>query len=360
MSKSTPLVSIVIPAYNAEKYILSTLISASQQTYNNIEIIIVNDGSVDNTELISRIFCNYDGRAFQIITENKGVASARNTGIECSNGEYIAFLDADDLWHPTKIERQMEALSARSSDWAAAYSYHRIINQNDLVMGSSSKGGARGSIFCRHINHKYVGNGSTLLVRRDAAISVGGFEPDYAARGIGGCEDLDFELKIAARYLVDFVPEWLVGYRTYPGNMSSNLLRMGQGMIAVIQQHLSANPDTPLAIRSAALAKAHAYGFVGFVRSRRFDLIFPSLQAMGFAPSILVRALFDMFASVIVPRLKAMWTALGPGRRPSRVQPPFYELQPREGPAPVSGGGFEARLLELCETADRVRQDQRL
>jgi hypothetical protein len=137
MSSMKDLISIIIPTYNAERFIGRTLGSALNQTFKDIEVIVVNDGSTDKTQFIVEDFVANDGRVRLFNTINRGVATARNFGIENARGAYVAFLDADDLWHPTKIERQFKALSAHVSDstWAGVYVFHRAIDDEDRVIG---------------------------------------------------------------------------------------------------------------------------------------------------------------------------------------------------------------------------------
>ncbi|MBX5135414.1 glycosyltransferase family 2 protein [Rhizobium lentis] len=276
-----PLVSVVIPAFNASAYIESTLRSALRQTYTALEIIVVNDGSTDDTAKLVRRIASTDPRIRLLSTLNRGVAAARNTGIEASLGRYVAFLDADDLWHRTKIEKQVNALDRLSSRWAAVYTLHCFINEDDEIIHGGSADCARGYIYARHLSFKYVGNGSALLVRRNVALEIGGFDSSYAAAGIGGCEDLDFELKLAARYFIEVVPERLVGYRKHPGSMSSNHLRMAKSALEVVRRSIAANPRLPrYAIRSAIDA-TQKYAFWELRRARKTYLslvtIWPTL-----------------------------------------------------------------------------------
>ncbi len=256
-----PLVSVVIPAFNASAYIERTLRSAVRQTYTALEIIVVNDGSTDDTAQLVEQIAMTDSRIRLLSTPNRGVAAARNTGIEASSGRFVAFLDADDLWHPTKIEKQVNALNRLSPRWAAVYVLHYIIDQDDEIIGLGGSKIARGYIYARHLNFKYIGNGSALLVRRDVALEIGGFDSSYAAAGIGGCEDVDFELRLAARYCMEVVPERLVGYRKYPGNMSSNYTRMAQGLLEVIKRSIAANPQLPRSAARSAIALTQKYAF---------------------------------------------------------------------------------------------------
>ncbi|MBX4905815.1 MULTISPECIES: glycosyltransferase family A protein [Rhizobium] len=272
------LVSVVIPAFNASIYIERTLRSALRQTYTVLEIIVVNDGSTDDTAKLVAQIAMSDSRIRLLSTPNRGVAAARNTGIEASSGRFVAFLDADDLWHRTKIEKQVNALNRLSSRWAAVYAQHCLINEDDEIIRPGTSHVARGYIYARHLSFKYVGNGSALLVRRNVALEIGGFDSSYAATGIGGCEDLDFELRLAARYCIEVVPEQLVGYRQHPGSMSSNHLRMGKGALEVVRRSLAANPHLPRYVVRSAIDATQKFAFWEFRQDRRTYL---SLVTIG-------------------------------------------------------------------------------
>ncbi len=127
-----------------------------------------------------------------------------------------------------------------------------MIDEDDWVIGNGYLQLARGAIFPSHMVHNHVGHGSGLLVRRAAALAVGGFDPSYVARGIGGCEDRDFQLRLLQRYKMDLVREYLIGYRIYPGNMSSNRKAMALSTLAVCET-FSTDPRLPQEIRSMAL-----------------------------------------------------------------------------------------------------------
>ncbi|MCR1808488.1 glycosyltransferase family 2 protein [Stenotrophomonas geniculata] len=117
MMEQKQLVSVVIPLYNTEKYIEETMQSILDQTYKNIEIVIVDDGSKDQSpSIVKNLAEKYLGQVKYVHQKNQGVSVARNTGIENASGEYIAFLDSDDLWHPTKIEKQVESMHKNEMD----------------------------------------------------------------------------------------------------------------------------------------------------------------------------------------------------------------------------------------------------
>jgi glycosyltransferase involved in cell wall biosynthesis len=269
------LISIVIPAYNAERFIGRTLSSALNQTFKDIEVIVINDGSTDKTQFIVENFAANDRRVRLFNTMNRGVAMARNFGIENARGTYVAFLDADDLWHPTKIEQQFKALSAYAADptWAGVYVFHRAIDEEDRVIDTRQVAmNCRGYVLARDLVLKFVGNGSSLLVRREAALAVGGFDPSYAEAGLGGSEDLDFELRLAARYRIEAVRSFLVGYRVYEGNMSSDRVRMAKSLVATIEQHIRRNPSMPPRIRRWGIANGYKFTYFALGHVREFRL----------------------------------------------------------------------------------------
>ena len=110
------LASIIIPAYNAERYISEAIESVINQTYTNWELIIVNDGSTDNTEKIAQSYAQKDSRITYITQENKGVSVARNIGYNASKGDYLGFLDADDYWLPDNLDEKINYFNLLSSE----------------------------------------------------------------------------------------------------------------------------------------------------------------------------------------------------------------------------------------------------
>ncbi|MEQ8965585.1 MAG: glycosyltransferase [Azospirillaceae bacterium] len=229
-----PFVSVVVPAYNAAATIAETLASASAQTYRHLEILVVDDGSRDATVEIVEAHRERDPRVVLLRKANGGVASARNLGIERARGAYVAPLDADDHWHPLKTERQVAALEAAGQDVAVAYSPYRRIDGQGRVIGRSPVYGCEGRVLFRHMGFNFVGNGSGMLVRRDPVVALGGYDASLRARGGEGCEDLLLQLKLAVDHRFVCVPDYLVGYRELPGNMSSDDARMSLAHLLVL------------------------------------------------------------------------------------------------------------------------------
>lgn len=276
-----PQVTVVVPAYNAERFILRTLLTAVGQTYPCLNILVVDDGSTDATRAIVEDLARSHPNLSLVTTPNAGVARARNVGTELAESEYVAYLDADDLWHPTKIAKQIAALAAHANDptWAASYVLYRRIDEVDMVVADGPSLTARGTFFGSHLVVNHVGNGSGLLVRRNAALQVGGFDPAYADRGIGGCEDHDFQLRLLSRYKLELVPEYLVGYRSHADAMSTNWTRMGQGQLAVIERHLT-DPRVGPELRELARQASQRYAMTRFLRGRDMPKAWSSMRIL--------------------------------------------------------------------------------
>jgi glycosyltransferase involved in cell wall biosynthesis len=238
-----PLVSVVIPAFNASSTLQQTLHSVSAQTYSNLEIIVVDDGSVDHTAVIARAYSETDLRVRLVQKPNGGVASARNAGTQASSAEFVAFIDADDLWHPTKIAKQMALLTANGNDMALVYAPFRRIDVAGMVLGSSRNHRVDGWVVNRHFYVNFIGNGSSILVRKHVLEEIGGYSSTLREASAQGCEDLLLQLRIALRYRFGTVPEYLVGYRQSPGNMSSDQERMFRSSLLALTMVLAECPN---------------------------------------------------------------------------------------------------------------------
>jgi glycosyltransferase involved in cell wall biosynthesis len=181
---SAELVSVVIPAHNAEDTIDETLRSVRSQTHHALEIIVVDDGSRDQTASIARRHCEIDLRVRLIDQANAGVAAARNTGWQAARSHLIAFVDADDLWAPTKIEQQLAALRRADDKVGLVYCWYSVIDSEGSVAGEPYRPCWRGDVLERSFLGNFVGNGSTALVRRQALIDANGFDSRLRGRTV--------------------------------------------------------------------------------------------------------------------------------------------------------------------------------
>ncbi len=326
---SLPLCTIVIPAYNAGVWIERTLQSVAQQTYPSLEVLVVDDGSADNTRILAEAMAAVDHRFRVLNIPNGGVANARNLGIREAHGEFVAFLDADDLWHPEKIALQMAAMEQLVDGVppGASYALMRSIDMEDRVTGTGNMLGSSGFMLARHLYFKPVGNGSSVLVRRGVALELGGYDPAWAARGIGGCEDLDFELKVAAKYPIVCVPQLLIGYRKSPGNMSSNQLKMARGYLGVVERHLKANPQVPEWVTPLVYASTLGWTLRLLIHGRHWLEALRHLARMfSYQPGRAVRSLLErLFHSELRRAIRFLRRKI---RRETPARPLFVELSP--------------------------------
>ena len=220
-----PRVAVIIPAYNAADTLEETLTSASAQTFRDLEIIVVSDGSTDATAAVVERVRHKDSRIRLIEQTNAGVAAARNAGIVASDSDFVAPLDADDLWHPDKLALQLARFDACPPKTGLVYNWYHPIDRRSHIVGPVATPVIEGFVLHRHLTWNFVGNGSTPLFRRDALTGLA-YDAGLAARNAGGCEDYLLQLQIAKNWHFACVPAHLTGYRQGPGRMSGQTLTM--------------------------------------------------------------------------------------------------------------------------------------
>jgi glycosyltransferase involved in cell wall biosynthesis len=226
MSGTSGLVSVIIPAFNAERHIAQTLESVLAQSYRRLEVIVVDDGSEDRTSDIARDFVRKDSRLKVLYQPNRGVAAARNRAIAESNGEFIAPIDADDQWCPSKVQRQVETLSNSPSIVGLVYVWSQRIDESNAVVGQCSGRHIEGSVYLPLLIGNFIGNSSAPLIRRECFEAVGGYDEAFWRCNAQGCEDWDIYLRIAERYRFSVIPDCLVRYRQTAGGMSADTEKM--------------------------------------------------------------------------------------------------------------------------------------
>ncbi len=210
-----PNVSVIIPAYNCARYLPSTIESVLKQTYRDLEIVVVDDGSTDGTEAVLQSF----GSSVRYLKGcHKGPAAARNHGIQASGGDYVAFLDADDWWLPEKLQQQLaefekdEAVGMVFSDVQVHFD-----DGTEIASFLSSRPLASGGyVFDQYIKSKFILT-STVIVRRSCLERVGLFDESMLS-----LEDCDLLLRLCYEYKVASVPSPLVHRRQRAGNLTSN------------------------------------------------------------------------------------------------------------------------------------------
>ncbi|AFY54576.1 glycosyl transferase [Rivularia sp. PCC 7116] len=215
------VVTIVLPAYNASEYLSETINSVLSQTFPDFELLVIDDGSTDNTTDIVRDFCQRDSRMRLISQKNQGVSVARNTGIKMAQGEFIAFIDSDDLWMPNKLAMHVQHLRANPN---LGLSYARV----EFMTFDGKPTGKYSNPRLVNISAKdlYEENAavtpSNAVISRTALEQVGGFDGE-----LSGAADAELFLRVKCHgWQVEGIDQVLVLYRTSLGGMSSQLYKM--------------------------------------------------------------------------------------------------------------------------------------
>ncbi len=230
----TKLVSIIIPAYNAQNYIQETIQSVINQTYSNWRLIIVNDGSKDDTEKIIRNKF-IDDRITYIYQENGGVSKARNNGIEKADGDYIAFLDADDVWLPENLKEKINALENNPNiDWIYSNMYESDPFLENLKLAPSGKDNDILNNLLLWEGEVIPGPSSNLVLRKKCLNTGIRFDPN-----ISTASDLDFCIQLARKFQSMILPEPLFIYRLLNQSMSRNISVMEHDCIYIYEKALS-------------------------------------------------------------------------------------------------------------------------
>lgn len=264
-SKGLPAVSVVIPAYNSAPFLRETIESVLGQTYSNLEIIVIDDGSTDDTE---RVMQTFGSRVSYVKQENQGVSAARNHGIKLARARYVAFLDSDDLWVPQKLAEQIPLLD-EDPEIGLVYSDWAVVSEHGVVQPSfhSERPAASGHVFNELVETGFILTSGTV-VRRSCLDEVGDFDESLSI-----VQDYDLWLRICYRWKVAVTNKALVTKRSWNGSLSSNFPKMAMERIALFKKALRDIPD--MTERSRQLVRrqlALSYWDVGYDQFDRLAL----------------------------------------------------------------------------------------
>ncbi|MDP1853777.1 MAG: glycosyltransferase [Candidatus Omnitrophota bacterium] len=217
------MISVIIPTYNRAQYICETIDSVLAQTYKDYEIIVVDDGSTDNTK---ELLAKYNGKIQYVYKTNSGVSAARNLGINLSKGEYLAFLDSDDMWLPEKLEKQMGAINEDSIG---------LIHTAKYMI--DAKGKLTGDVRPRYpaknlddlLNNYHIC--MSVLVKKDLVKKAGMFDET-----ISGSEDKDLWIRIAKIAKIKFIDDPLIKYRVHSDNTCNDCEKIYTGHVKTFEK----------------------------------------------------------------------------------------------------------------------------
>jgi len=259
MNSGEIVVSVVVPAYNAETWLPLTLESACQQTLREIEILVVDDDSSDRTAEVVREFSARDPRVRLIHRKNGGVGAARNTAIAEARGRYIAPLDADDLWAPEKLAAQVACMEAGGEQMGMCYCWSEKIDARGQRITAGFPFEIEGSVLRPLVLRNFVGSGSVPMFRAAALAKVGHYLERSEQGGEQGCEDWDLSLRIAEHYQIGLVRRCLVGYRQIANCMSLNAEGMSRSYQVIIARAKARDTGLPPAVFRWSAGNFYSY-----------------------------------------------------------------------------------------------------
>lgn len=343
---ANPLVTVLIAAHNSEDTIADTLTSAIASTYENLEIIVVDDGSTDRTGAITESFAEKDARVQLLRRSWAGVSVALNAGLSAALGEYIATLDSDDLWHPTKIEKQID-LAKKDPDAGFIYTFARAVDLEGRVLHDVPPQRFPRQALCRAVYECLAGAHSTAMMQRRVLDSIDGYDETLASR-----QDLLMQLRVIAQHPIAFVPEYLAGYRVRPNSLSSDPAAMLISWEIVRRKIDQLVPRVPTFVRRWADARQYA-GLAEAFAWRGQSRQTASLLSKAMVRDPLWVSLFLSYRAIRHLRRRL--------RRSEQtyVRPLFYDCDPGEpfGPKPRETplDALERHRVEIIR-----RQDERL
>lgn len=296
MKHVTPLVSVVIPMYNVERYIAGAIDSVLAQTYENFELLLIDDGSPDNSVAVAKTYS--DPRIRVISQENKGLAGARNTGINYAKGKYIALLDADDLWSKHKLYEHVKHLEAKPNV-DISYCPSLFIDEEGQALGLGQYPKlyniSKQEILCRNP----VGNGSAAVIRarlidkiKQAHIISESAHLSYFDERLRQSEDIEFWLRCALSHQAVFegIPEPLTYYRLNQDGLSANLTKQLNSWFKAMSFNRDNHPE--FFAKHFATAQAYQYRYLArraIHSGMPVEALHFSKLALKTAPSILIK-----------------------------------------------------------------------
>ncbi|MEH2023499.1 glycosyltransferase [Nostoc sp.] len=250
-SKKLPKISVIIPAYNSENTIKHTIQSVLNQTFSDLELIVINDGSQDSTlEVVTQI---QDSRIKVFSYSNAGGNVSRNRGLHRAVGEFVSFLDADDLWTPDKLQSQLKALQENVTA-KVAYSWTDYINANGQFILSGKRINVNENVYEKLLLNNFLENGSNPLICRKALITLGGFD-----ESLNAAQDWDMWLRLASKFNFICVPSVQILYRISANSVSSNLVRQEKACLQVLERAYKERPSTLKHGWNISLANLYKY-----------------------------------------------------------------------------------------------------
>jgi glycosyltransferase involved in cell wall biosynthesis len=301
----TPRISVIVPAYNAALYLSHAIDSVLAQTYLNWEIVIVDDGSADNTcAVVDSYRPKLQDRLRYIHQPNRGVSAARNAGIRAARGEFIALLDADDVWLPRRLERGVKAMDADPDTGLVHARVARIDTQGSVTGQLKVEPKYLSGRIARHIYTRHAHLiCTTVMFRKNCLETAGWFDETMHVT-----EDRDLWFRIALRYKVAYIDEVSAYYRLSPSSTTANLERLLKGQLYFVAKHH----------KSGAASRLEQLQALGNIYRELGDSLFRGgavtkaigsyLRAVGYNP-LSVPNVYMLFRAIMDPLVRVCVTA---------------------------------------------------
>lgn len=261
-----PTVSVIVTAFNRAKFLSETIQSVLNQTFNDIELLIIDDGSTDNTSDVVNSFS--DARIKYYFQENSGQNAAKNRGFLLAKGKYITILDSDDVMKPQKLEKQVTLLE-QNNDCGVCFTGVDVIDENGHFVKSLPLLKQKGDFLIYLLEKNYLYNGSNALYRRECLEKTGLF-----SEKVQRMTDWDLYLRMALYYKFDYIDENLLNYRVHSNNMSMGFKNYERAGFTILKRIFS-NKDFPKELRSLhskVFSLRYSYmadRYLGFNKSNR-------------------------------------------------------------------------------------------
>ncbi len=245
------MVSVILPVHDGEATIAEAVASVLAQSWRDLELIVIDDGSTDSTlEVLSAI----TDERLQVFSEpQSGPAASRNRGIERARGIYVAFIDADDLWLPEKLEAQLAAFE-RMPDAAVAYCWTDYIDADGRFVCTDSRPLFEGLVNEQLLTQNFIDCGSNIVVRRQALLDAGGFDESLPV-----IEDWDLSIRLSACHPFVCAPQALVRYRQSPTTLTTHVQLMEESYWRVIDRAFAQAPESLQHLKSRSVALFYEY-----------------------------------------------------------------------------------------------------
>ncbi|MFC1848268.1 glycosyltransferase family 2 protein [Chloroflexota bacterium] len=295
-SEAVPKVSVIIPSYNRASLVTRAIDSVLVQTYPYLEVVVVDDGSTDNT---TDVVGSYADERVKCVKhrKNRGVSAARNAGINVSRGEFIGFLDSDDEWLPEKLERQVEKFKSASVNTGLVYGGYEVIDSGSNKTISWENPKKRGPVFRYLLKEDFIGS-PTPLVKRECFEKAGCFDEELQF-----CEDWDMWLRIAQYYEFDYVGETVAKFYVSQFQTTSDSYRALQNLSKFWAKH-----HTYLSEEPAILAHHFKWAAQRYLIEREYGTARTYFANAVRARPLDVRLYSHLIAALIAPGLyRSVW-----------------------------------------------------